>query len=933
MVKSTKNNTAKMKKIVAAVAITLSAALVSPLVHAAGLGKLNVLSSLGQPLQAEVDLVSLQKGELESLVARVASPDAFRDAGLEYAASLNNVRFAVEKRASGQPYLRVSTTQPVNEPVLDLLIDLTWSSGRLLREYPILLDPPGFAANRTATAPIVVAPISQAPVVSAPAPAPAAIYVQPVAPAPQQVITQPIVSSPAPIQAAPMQVAPAPISSGATYGPVKPGETLYSIASQNKPDSVTVDQMLVSLYRQNRDAFVNKNMNLLKKGQILKMPSQEEAAAIASAQATREVRVQTANWSAFRQKLAEAVTQSPAKPQQALGATSSGKIGSTAVDAAAKDAGKDVVKLSKGDTPDGKEGAGKAGQAKVTALQEELTRKDNALKEANSRVKDLEKTVADMNKLLALKNGAMAQAGKQPDVKLADPKATAKPGDAKPAEPKAVDPKIAAKPADVKPVDPKVAAKTEPAKPVEAKPVPTAAPEKKPVVAATPVAEESMLDTVTNMVSNNIGTILGGALGLGLVGGLFAFMRKKKSNRTLAELDEGTADTMAADLKPIMSQGAPTAGVVDTSGDSSFLTDFDKTGPGVIDTEEVDPVAEADVYMAYGRDQQAEEILKEAMAKDGDRHEIPMKLLDIYSNRGSKGAFENVAKELHASLGESHPMWNKVREMGLKLDPGNALYGGAAAAALLAGGSALAGLDASPDKTLPARPENIAAAGAAPDIDFDFLSDDAGAKPAATDMDMNLAQGEIDIPAAGGDMMDLDFGATTPVRPGTVTTDFDPLAASSSHAAKPKASAVAESSGDMPDFDLGLGDTKAASADVDFSLDKPTAGAASDLDFDFNPPATTKTADIDMPLDLTALSLDLGAPMATTSSVVNPSVTASAARRPEAAWQNAATKLDLARAYLEIGDKEGAKEILQEVLTLGNPDQQKAAKELTASLA
>ncbi len=939
MVKSTKNNTAQIKKIVAAVAITLSATFVSPLTHAAGLGKLNVLSSLGQPLQAEVDLVSLQKGELESIVARVASPDAFRDAGLEYTASLNNVKFAVEKRANGQAYLRVSTTQPVNEPVLDLLIDLTWSSGRLLREYPILLDPPGFAANKTATAPIVSAPVSQAPVVSAPAPAPIT-YVQPAAPAPQQVITQPVITTPAPT---PTQAAPTP--SGATYGPVKPGETLYSIASQNKPDSITIDQMLVGLYRQNKDAFLNNNMNLLKKGQILKLPSQLEAAAIAAAQATREVRVQTANWSAYRQKLAEAVTQSPAKPQQASGQTSAGKLGSTAVDAAAKDAGKDVVKLSKGDAPDGNDAAGKAG-AKVSALQEEIIRKDNALKEANSRVKDLEKTVADMNKLLALKSGAMAQAGKPVDVKPTDPKEVAKQGEAKPADakavdpklavkptdPKVIDPKVAAKPVDVKPqepkaAEPKVAAKTEPAKPAEAvKPATPKAPDAKPVVAAPP-AEASLLDTLFE----NIVPILGGTAALGALGAAFLFLRKKKSNRTLAELDEGTAETMAADLKP-MSQGAPTAGVVDTSGDSSFLTDFDKTGPGTIDTEEVDPVAEADVYMAYGRDQQAEEILKEAMAKDGDRHEIPMKLLDIYSNRGSKGAFENVAKELHASLGDNHPMWNKVREMGLKLDAGNPLYGGAAAAALLAGGSALAGLDTSPDKTLPARPEHIVAAGAAPDIDFDFLSDDAGAKPAAADMDLNIAKGgEIDIPAAGGDMMDLDFGATTPVRPGTMTTDFDPLAASSSHAAKPKALA---GSGDMPDFDLGLGDDKLAAGAMDMPLDKATpASSASDLDFDFTPPAATKAADIDMPLDLTALSLDLGAPVAATAATGSGSPTASAARRPEAAWQNAATKLDLARAYLEIGDKEGAKEILAEVLTLGNAEQQKAAKELTASLA
>ncbi len=950
MVKSAKNNTAKMKKIVAAVAITFSAALVSPLSQAAGLGKLNVLSSLGQPLQAEVDLVSLQKGELESLVARVASPDAFRDAGLEYAASLNNVKFAIEKRASGQAYLRISTTQPVNEPIMDLLIDLTWSSGRLLREYPILLDPPGFAANRASTAPAVTAPISQAPAQVISAQPPVVTYVQPAAPAPAApVIRQPVIVQPAPIQAAPAAVT----GSGAVYGPVKPGETLYMIAQQNKPDSVSVDQMLVSLYRQNKDAFINNNMNFLKKGQVLKLPTAEEAAAIASAQATREVRVQTANWSAFRQKLAAAVSQSPAKPQQSAGQAASGKIESTTAEKAAADAGKSVVKLSKGDTPDGKDAAGKpsgkADAANVNALKEELIRRDNALKEANSRVAELEKTVANMNKLLALKNGALAQAGKPADPKAAavdskpaDAKTAAKPADAKPADPKAADPKLAVKPDAAKPVEPKVAAPT----PVAAKPAET-----KPVVAAAAPAEASMLDTVVDAVSANVLPILGALFGLGAVGAGVAFMRKKKSNKTLAELDEAAADNTLVDLKPV-SQGAPTAGVVDTSGDSSFLTDFDKTGPGVIDTEEVDPVAEADVYMAYGRDTQAEEILKEAMAKDGDRHEIPMKLLDIYSNRGSKGAFENVAKELHASLGDKHPMWEKVREMGLKLDPGNALYGGAAAAALLAGTGALAGLDTASDRTLPARPDSLAAApaaGAAPDIDFDFLSDDLGAKPATESMDLNLGKGDdlgMDLNLALGDdlgmdlnlaknshvkipvdgEMDLDFGAAETK---ASSTDFDPLAVSTDLANKSSA----------PDFDLGFGDIgtldpKAASAVMDMPLDKaaPAASASTDLDFDFTPPAS-KVADVDMPLDLSELSLDLGSPAAGTASMVSSKVTASAARRPEAQWQNAATKLDLARAYLEIGDKEGAKEILQEVLTLGNAEQQKAAKELTASLA
>jgi pilus assembly protein FimV len=956
MFKSTKTQKINIKKLVAAMALCVGSTTLGTHAHAAGLGKLNVLSSLGQPLQAEVDLVSLQKGELESLVARIASPEAFRDAGLEYAASLNNVKFAIERRSNGQPYLRISSTQPVNEPVLDMLIDLSWSSGRLLREYPILLDPPGFASNKTATAPVVIAPVAPSvPVAATPAPPPAVTYAQPAAPA-LAPVQAPVVQAPA-VQPAPpqtVQAQPSRSIEGNTYGPVKPGETLFGIAQQYKPETVSIDQMLVAMYRQNKQAFVNNNMNFLKKGQILKVPSQEEASALTAQQAIKEIRIQTADWNAYRQKLAQAVSQAPAKPQQGATQSAGGKVGSTVQDKVPADSGKDVVKLSKGDAPTGKgDPSGKAAQEKITALQEEVTRRENALKEANSRVKELEKTVADMNKLLALKSGTLAQAQNQAaaakpgdDKKPADPKIAAKPADAKPsakpADAKPPETKADTKPADAKVADAKLAETKKPdaVKPLESKPA-DVKPATPPVVAATE-PETSVLD----MVMSNA-PYVAGLLGLGLAGFGYSAYRKKKSNRTLAELDEGTAaDTLAADLRPA-SQGQPTAGVVDTSGDSSFLTDFDKTGPGIIDTEEVDPLAEADVYMAYGRDTQAEEILKEAMAKDSERHEIPMKLLEIYYNRGSKNAFENVAKELHKSVGESHPLWDKVREMGLKLEPGNSLYGGAGAAALLASGAALAGLDTSPDRTLPARPEHMAesvtpVAGAAPDIDFDFLTDDAGAKQAdfaSVDFDLNKRP-DFDVltAGAGSDIMDLDFGATTPTKPMSAP-DLDLAAASTG---------AQVSSGDMPDFDLGLGALPGdKSGGMDFPLTaetKPPSGmdfplsaeakpsGSSDLDFDFtSSPSSGKAAAVDMPLDLSELSLDLNAPAAAVIASSPP--TASAARRPEAQWQSAATKLDLARAYLEIGDKEGAKEILQEVLTLGNADQQKAAKELVAGLA
>src|SRR5260221_657007 len=157
----------------AVVALFMGAALA----QAAGLGKLTVNSALGQILNAEIDLVSLQPGELDSLSARVASPEAFRDARIEYSPALRLLRFSVEKRANGQPYLKVSSAAPVNEPFVDVLLEVTWPAGRVQREYPILLDPPGYAQGRVAPPTVAAAPTprtAETPPAAAPAASPSA---------------------------------------------------------------------------------------------------------------------------------------------------------------------------------------------------------------------------------------------------------------------------------------------------------------------------------------------------------------------------------------------------------------------------------------------------------------------------------------------------------------------------------------------------------------------------------------------------------------------------------------------------------------------------------------------------------------------------------------------------------------------------------------
>jgi len=856
--------------------------------NAAGLGRLTVASGLGQILNAEIDLVSLQPGELDSLQARVASPEQFRDARIEYSPALRLLRFSVEKRVNGQPYLKVTSVAPVNEPFIDLLIDVSWPAGRIQREYPILLDPPGYTQGKVmppttaAASPPAASRESQTPPASAPAAsssppasdtnaAPAAAPAVPAA-------GQPSASAELTVPPGSAKETPA---SGDTYGPIQKGETLNKIATEVKPANVSLEQMLVALYRENQGAFIGNNMNRMKTGQILKVPSADDVAKIEQKDARQEIRTQVADWNSFRGQVADAVPQMPARD---TGNAQSGKVSTAAVTPPAppSSASSDVLKLSKSDTG-GKAGAGKGGagnQDRVNALQEEVTAKDKALKEANSRVADLEKQIQQMQKLLDLK--APAGAPGKTDTKVADASKTAppakaeppKPEPAKPAEPpKVAETKVAEPPkptpAPVEP--PKSEAKTEapkpaePAKPAEppkvadaskAPPKPATPPKKGPA----PVVEKSFMDEA---MDNPMYLGIGGLAIAGILGaGAFLFLRRRK-DRAEAGPSSSMTSAFPSDLKPEPSQGKAGGGLVDT-GNSSFLTDFDKTGPGTIDTDEVDPVAEAEVYIAYGRDAQAEEILKEAMARDSSRTEIPLKLLEIYHARKSATAFETVAKELKAKAGDDSPAWQKAAAMGAQIDPNNPLYAGAA------GYSAPA-----------------AASTAKPDVDFDIAGQSQQSAP-----DFNLDAG----------LTNPKVDAETTNSPSSSGMDFD-IGGGGAPAAPAHEAPKAETPSSF-DFDL---------SGLDMGGAKP--GGGSDLDVD--PTHRSASSAASSGLNLTDLSLDMPG-----------GGDAGGGGGGEAVG----TKLELAKAYLEIGDKDGAREILNEVAKEGSAAQKEEAQKLIASL-
>ncbi|MGZ9045831.1 MAG: FimV/HubP family polar landmark protein [Telluria sp.] len=830
--------------------------------NAAGLGKLTVNSALGQVLNAEIDLVSLQPGELDSLTARVAAPEAFRDARIEYSPSLRLLRFSVERRATGQAYLKVTSVAPINEPFVDVLIEVTWPAGRIQREYPILLDPPGYSQSRVTAPSVAAAPASRAPE-TPPASAPAASSSAPASAPSATPSSGP--SAQAELASTPPGSPRETAASGDTYGPVQKGETLRKIAEETKPSDVSLEQMLVALYRNNPSAFVSNNMNRMKAGQILKVPTSAEVAQIERKDANQEIRTHVADWRAYREQVAGGVASLP--PRSDSSNVAAGRVASAAVTPPAPPSAepKDVLKLSKSEAAKAASakggGAGTASQDRLNALQEEVTAKDKALRESQSRVADLEKQIRDMQRLLELKGAAPAK----PDSKVATAPAPL-PVPAKPEPPKPVD---APKPADTKLADaPKPAElKVEPPKPAEPPKVAEAPKPAPPKVGAAPKKAPPPPKSFTDELLDNPWYLMAGVGGLAALGiGAFLFARRRK-DRAEAGPSSSMTSAFPSDLKPDSTTGKSGGGLVDT-GNSSFLTDFDKTGPGTVDTDEVDPVAEAEVYIAYGRDAQAEEILKEAMARDKGRHEIALKLLEIYHARKSATAFETVAKELKGAVGDTHPLWQKAAAMGAQIDPNNPLYVGA--------GGATATYTA------------MAPAAGKPDVDFDI---DTTASASATapapdfDLDLDAKKAETTNTPASSSGLDFDMSTSAPA----------PAAAS----AAPKE--------DKPSFDFDL-------SGLDFPGSKPAASGGTDLEVDPTRPApNTSAASQASGLDLADLSLDSPGDAGGGGEAVG-------------------TKLELAKAYLEIGDKDGAREILQEVAKEGSSAQKEEAQKLIASL-
>jgi len=890
--------------------------------NALALGSIVVRSALGEPLRAEIDIAEITPEELASLKANVASPDAFRAAGLEYSPALGGVQVSLQQRANGRPFLLVTSSRPVNDPFIDLILETQWSSGRIVRDYTMLFDPPRQAAPATAQ----VAPLP--PVAAAPAPRPTP------RPAPAAAATTPPAQAEAP-RAAP---SPAPAIAGDDRKvTVQRGDSAGKIAAAHKPPTVSLDQMLVALLQANPDAFVRGNVNRLKAGAVLQMPTEEQASQVSAGEANRTIVAQSRDFNEFRRRLAEGLPTTQVAPS---GRQASGKVQTEVQDKAPAPPSPDRLTLSKG-----------AVQGK-TAAEDRIARERQA-QDTATRLAELNKNIADLNKLQSSTApatpgpaGATASAPKPagPAVTAQAPAAAPPPAAAPASTPASAQATAAAAPASA----PLAAAPAMPASaPAAAASAPAAVaatgaasappmPAKPPAPLATrpaapPAMEEpSVLDEL--LENPLLLAVLGGAIAALLGLGAYKLRQRKKS----PQVDSSFLESR---LQPDSFFGASGGQRIDTAEGGATGSSM-VYSPSQLDAAgDVDPVAEADVYLAYGRDLQAEEILKEALRVTPQRVAIHSKLLEIYAKRRDAKAFEVAATEAYALTHGEGLEWEHICELGRELDPGNALY----------------------------RPGGTPSGGAAP------VAGAAVAVAAASALDApatNAPDLDLDLDFSSGDEAPGDgAGASTAVHlhaaPPAQALDLEFEEAQQEHAAERQARAAAPAPAPAPAADEPLSfelpaieePLPTAPAAATSEPDAPDNGLAFDLETPqesaapaATAPAAVKAARQDdkmIEFDLDSLSLDLDSQGPATEAPQEPVPTAAPrATAPVAPADEAvttqgledagddplATKFALAQEFNAIGDPDGARSLAEEVVAEASGELRTRAQKFLAEI-
>ncbi len=596
-----------------------------PLAGAFGLGQVQVLSALGQPLSANIQITDLGAGDAQSLQVGIAPGTAYQERKLSYSSALDGATLSLQRDAYGHPYLHLSGVRPASEPFVDLLVRAYWPSGEITRNYTLLLDPPGFhEAGVAAVAPQVRAPVARA--------------VQ---------------------QAMP---ATALASGQATSYTVQRGDTLYSIARSYAGGAVSLDQMLAALYSDNHAAFIGGNINRLRAGAVLKVPSAGQAEDFSPSQAHELIVAHSGDFGAYRRRLAElSPTASTGNPRSMHGAVRA-QVNQPQAGASAPQS---RLRLSQASVA---APTGGATQANWQAAQQEAQALAEKLAQARADVAALARMAASASAAARALQPALQSAGTSASPStgasvpaLALPASTpTHPASAALAAASAARPAASAALAAASAARPSASAATRNA--VPAKP---SAPEKHPAPAHHAPPPPPARPSGRGLLSNPLLAPAGLLIGLLLLG--WALLRRRGSGRSgrssVFDSRGGSTDSFF---------GASGGERVDTH--NSTLGSSMQYSPSQVESVDVDPVAEADVYLAYGRDLQAEEILKEALKSHPERNAARLKLLEIYAKRKDARSFELMAAELFTRTDGGGEDWKRAQEIGRDLDPVNPLY-------------------------------------------------------------------------------------------------------------------------------------------------------------------------------------------------------------------------------------------------------------------
>lgn len=869
-------------------AIAAASALSSGMAHALGLGELTLKSTLNQPLVAEIELLDVKDLTAAEVVPSLASPEDFAKAGVDRQAFLNDLTFTPVLNASGKSVLRVTSSKPLSEPMVKFLVQVMWPNGRLLRDYSVLLDPSKFSPQTADAA---------------------------AQPAPAQTITAP--------------------TTGATHSThtTTPRDTLWEIAAKARTGG-SIQQTMLAIQALNPDAFIDGNINRLKTGQVLRLPDQVQSTALPQSKAIAEVAAQNEAWRQGRRYVAK-----PGTGQQQLDATNRGRANTGAAQNA-----KDNLSLVSAESAKAR-GKGPAGDAKalsnkLAVTQESLdtTRRDNA--ELKSRMADLQSQLDKLQRLIELKNNQLAK------MQAEGPGATPAPAA------DAAAPAVAPVPA----ITAELAA-TPPATPAQAAPAPEAAAPApvEPVVEPKPAADEDK--TFNELLTNPIllGLVGGGAVVFLLLLLLLARRRKAQQEAEkhlrMARALEEQSFSPELDLPEDSFEGleVPAASVKLTPAAAPAPAPAPVVAPVVmaepIAAPLVAPAAErsddvldkAQSHIDGGRLNQAAALLEEGVSLEPQRSDLRLKLMEVYGRQGDRDAFVAQERQLVAN-GDN---FAKVEELKSRF-PAMAVV----AASGLAAAAIAAELDAEYVKELlldePEAP--VASAAADDDLDsaFDLSLDDldnitpvepvAAVEPEApveldefpSDDDLSfesVLQQQTDIKENLDDLsafdLDLDLGADPAPAPVELADDdflldLDEGVKDLPLVETPTVADVPQDDLELPaDFDLSLAD------EMDAAPAEPDAFAA-ELD--------------DVNAELDRLS----------SSINEPSFTEADAALGDdlgeddfdflSGTDEAATKLDLAQAYIDMGDNDGARDILNEVISEGNDKQKSEASEMLSHL-